>query len=98
VSVEPASGVTCAVPWPACRNCFVGDVVRSGGTDRCRRCRREWKSAPWGAPCGRTATHMVSDREGTSGLVCDAHAAVAEKLLQGAKIQKLSVERKEILL
>jgi hypothetical protein len=96
VSVEPPSGITCAVPWSACANCFTGIVASSAGTDRCLRCGREWPSPPPRAPCGRPATHMVTDRQGESGLVCDAHAAIAEKRLVGAKIRKLSIDRKEI--
>jgi len=96
VSVEPPSGITCAVPWPACANCRVGLVSSSGGTDTCLRCGRQSPSAPRGALCGQPATHMIIDRQGDSGLVCDAHAAVAETLLQGAQIRKLSIDRKEI--
>jgi len=90
----------CAVPWPACPNCVVGEVDAKAGKVGaiCRTCRRVWAGFPAGAPCGQNATHVVTDGQKDAVLMCDAHAALAAKFIPSAKVEPMRIERREILL
>lgn len=84
----------CVVPWPACPSCHLGMVMPVDDAGWACTCGHRWQGPPVGAPCGREPTH-VAIQDGSSALMCDAHAVLANRLLPDAKISKLTIERKE---
>lgn len=74
----------CPAEWSVCPRCLVG-LVYSAKVGRCPRCGRECPNLQ-SAACHGEATHVIEDREGSRGPVCEPHAIFATSLQRGFRI------------